>query len=139
MKTVFGLIATLALFGISTALAADREEIEAKAQEKLEQVIEELELTDEQVAAMRPILEASFERQAAVLEEHGVSLEDRSREDRLSRRERRALRSDLKDEREETMEALSEVLNDEQLEAYRDMAEERQDEMRSRLKNRRNN
>ena len=120
-------------------LAADREEIEAKAQEKLEQVIEELELTDEQVAAMRPILEASFERQAAVLEEHGISLDDRSREERLGRRERRALRSDLKDEREETLEALSDVLSEEQLEAYESMADERKDEMRSRLKDRRNN
>lgn len=139
MKTVLGLIAALALVGTGTVLAADREEIEAKAQEKLEQVIEELELTDEQVAAMRPILEDGFERQAAVLEEHGISLDDRSREGRLSRRERRGLRSNLKDEREETLEALSDVLNEEQLEAYENMAEERQDEMRSRLKDRRNN
>ena len=137
--TMIGLTASLTT---SLAQQADPDrtaEIEAKAQEKLEQVIEELNLTDDQRAEMRPILEASFERQAAVLEEYDIEFGDQSREDRLSRRERRALRNDLENEREKTLEALADVLDEDQLKAYQEMADERKEEVRSRLQDRRNN
>ena len=52
------LVAASALLLSGVAVAQDREEIEAKAEERLEQVIENLELTDEQVEAIeRDILE----------------------------------------------------------------------------------
>jgi hypothetical protein len=133
------LVAASALLLSGVAVAQDREEIEAKAEERLEQVIENLELTDEQVEALRPIFQSSFERQAAVLEQYGIDLSDGEQGGKLSRRERRKLRGDLKDEREKTDDAIAEVLTDDQFHAYKEMAEERQDEMRERRKDRRDN
>jgi Spy/CpxP family protein refolding chaperone len=133
------LVAASALLLSGVAVAQDREEIEAKAEERLEQVIENLELTDEQVEALRPIFQSSFERQAAVLEQYGIDLSDGEQGGKLSRRERRKLKGDLKDEREKTDDAIAEVLTDEQFDAYKEMAEERQDEMRERRKDRRDN
>lgn len=139
MRSLLALIAASALLLSGVAVAQDREEIEDKAEERLEQVIENLELTDEQVEALRPIFQSSFERQAAVLEQYGIDLSDGEQGGKLSRRERRKLRGDLKDEREKADDAIAEVLTDEQFDAYKEMAEERQDEMRERLKDRRDN
>lgn len=139
MRLLLALVAASALLLSGVAVAQDREEIEAKAEERLEQVIENLELTDEQVEALRPIFQSSFERQAAVLEQYGIDLSDGEQGGKLSRRERRKLIGDLKDEREKTDDAIAEVLTDEQFDAYKEMAEERQDEMRERRKDRRDN
>lgn len=139
MRSLLALVAASALLLSGVAVAQDREEIEAKAEERLEQVIENLELTDEQVEALRPIFQSSFERQAAVLEQYGIDLSDGEQDDKLSRRERRKLRGDLKDERERTEDAIAEVLTDDQFHAYKEMAEERRYEMRERLKDRRYN
>jgi hypothetical protein len=139
VRSLLALIAASALLLSGVAVAQDREEIEDKAEERLEQVIENLELTDEQVEALRPIFQSSFERQAAVLEQYGIDLSDGEQGGKLSRRERRKLRGDLKDEREKADDAIAEVLTDEQFDAYKEMAEERQDEMRERLKDRRDN
>lgn len=139
MRLLLALVAASALLLSGVAVAQDREEIEAKAEERLEQVIENLELTDEQVEALRPIFQSSFERQAAVLEQYGIDLSDGEQGDKLSRRERRKLRGDLKDERERTDDAIAEVLTDDQFDAYKEIAEERHDEMRERLKDRRYN
>lgn len=139
MRSLLALVAASALLLSGVAVAQDREEIEAKAEERLEQVIENLELTDEQVEALRPIFQSSFERQAAVLEQYGIDLSDGEQGDKLSRRERRKLRGDLKDERERTDDAIAEVLTDDQFDAYKEIAEERHDEMRERLKDRRYN
>lgn len=139
MRLLLALVAASALLLSGVAVAQDREEIEDKAEERLEQVIENLELTDEQVEALRPIFQSSFERQAAVLEQYGIDLSDGEQGGKLSRRERRKLRGDLKDEREKADDAIAEVLTDEQFDAYKEMAEERQDEMRERLKDRRDN
>lgn len=139
MRSLLALVAASALLLSGVAVAQDREEIEAKAEERLEQVIENLELTDEQVEALRPIFQSSFERQAAVLEQYGIDLSDGEQGGKLSRRERRKLKGDLKDEREKTDNAIAEVLTDEQFDAYKEMAEERQDEMRERRKDRRDN
>lgn len=139
MRSLLALVAASALLLSGVAVAQDREEIEAKAEERLEQVIENLELTDEQVEALRPIFQSSFERQAAVLEQYGIDLSDGEQGGKLSRRERRKLIGDLKDEREKTDDAIAEVLTDEQFDAYKEMAEERQDEMRERRKDRRDN
>ena len=139
MRSLLALVAASALLLSGVAVAQDREEIEAKAEERLEQVIENLELTDEQVEALRPIFQSSFERQAAVLEQYGIDLSDGEQGGKLSRRERRKLIGDLKDEREKTDDAIAEVLTDEQFDAYKEMVEERQDEMRERRKDRRDN
>ena len=139
MRSLLALVAASALLLSGVAVAQDREEIEAKAEERLEQVIENLELTDEQVEALRPIFQSSFERQAAELEQYGIDLSDGEQGDKLSRGERRKLRGDLKDERERTDDAIAEVLTDDQFDACKEMAEERRDEMRERLKDRRYN
>lgn len=138
MKKQLTAIAAFMLLVSGAAHATDREDIDAKVKEKLEQAIVELELTDEQVEAIRPVLEASFERRAEVLDEYGIELGGREKGRRLSLRERRALRSKLKDEHKQTIEALSDVLTDDQLAAYEAMAKERQDKLKLRLKNRRN-
>jgi len=139
VRSLLALVAASALLLSGVAVAQDREEIEAKAEERLEQVIENLELTDEQVEALRPIFQSSFELQAAVLERYGIDLSDGEQGGKLSRRERRKLRGDLKDQREMTEDAIAEVLTDEQFDAYKEMVEERHDEMRERLKGRRDN
>lgn len=125
---------------VSTALR--QEEARTGQPEELRQRLEEarirLDLTDEQIEQVRPILRAEFEALQGVLQEHGIDLRDRSGgANRPGLRQLRRLRRDLNAVLERSLEDLGEVLTDEQLETYKEMREENQQAMRESLRQRR--
>ena len=125
---------------VSTALG--QEEARTEQLEQLRQRLEEartrLNLTDEQVEQVSPILRSGFEALLGVLQEHGIDPRDRSGgANRLRFRQLRRLQRDLNAVREQTIENLDEVLTDEQLETYKEIQEENRQAMRERLRQRR--
>ena len=106
--------------------------------ERLQEARERLALTDQQRDQVRPILAAGLEAQREVLAEHGIDLLAPAEErPRLNLRQLRALGADLDAVRAETLAALAEVLTAEQLETYRELQDERRQELRDRLRERR--
>ena len=107
-------------------------------QQRLEEARTRLDLTDEQIEQVRPILRTGFEARLDVLQEHGIDLQDRSGgAGRLGFRQLRRLQRDLNAVLEQTLEDLDEVLTDEQLETYKELQEENRQAMRQRLRRRR--
>ena len=137
------LLATAALaivaIGITPATAAAEDDHAAQLEERLAETKARLGLTDEQIEQITPILEAGFEAQMAVLDRHGIDLEDRGtgESERIGFRAMRALRGDLQEVRADTLEELGDVLTDEQMAEYRKIQEERRAELRERIRERR--
>ena len=125
---------------VSTALGQQESRTEQleELRQRLEEARTRLNLTDEQVEQVRPILRAGSEALLGVLQEHGIDLRDRSGgADRLRFRQLRRLQRDLNAVREQTLEDLDEVLTDAQLETYKEIQEENRQAMRERLRQRR--
>ena len=107
-------------------------------QERLQEARDRLALTDQQREQVRPILAAGFQAQRAVLAEHGIDLLAPAEErPRLNLRQLRALGADLDAVRADTLAALAEVLTADQLQTYRELQDERRQELRERLRERR--
>ena len=107
-------------------------------QQRLEEARTRLDLTDEQVGQVRPILRTEFEALLDVLQEHGIDLQAGSGgAGRLGFLRLRRVQRDLNAAREQTLEDLDDVLTDEQIETYREIQEENRQAMRARLRQRR--
>lgn len=119
-----------------------QQESQAEQLEELRQHLEEaralLNLTEEQVEQVRPILRTGAEAMLRVLQGHGIDLQDRSASsNRLRLRQLRRLQGDLKAVRKQTLKDLDKVLTDEQLEIYKKIQEEGRQAMQKRLRQRR--
>ena len=124
------------LFG-AFAWAQDGDGAE-QLQEQVAQVRERLALTEEQIDAIEPILQRSFEEQAAVLEDAGFNADGRSRGgQRPNLRRMRALNRDLDAIRKATREELAGVLSEQQLEDYAEIQQDRRAQLRGRIDARR--
>ena len=134
MVTIVSLMASLTT---SLAQQADPDRV-AELEARVEQTRERLNLTDEQVARIEPILESSFEASMLVLENHGIDLSvPRDQRERPGFRKMRAIAKDMKAVRQETAEEMAEILSDEQMEEYRKIQEERRAELREQIRARR--
>ena len=111
----------------------------AQLRERLQETYARLNLTDEQIEQVGPILRAAFAAQVEVLQEHGIDLlgDDSGAAGRLGLLQLRRLRRDLEAVREQTIEALDAVLTAEQLDTYKAIQEENGQAMRERLRRRR--
>ena len=116
---------------------AGAEDRAAQVERRIETARERLALTDEQAEAVVPILKAGAEKQAAVLDRHGIDLDSRARRDgeaRLGLRALRKLRGEMDAVRAETIEQLADVLTGEQVDEYRKIQDENRSEMRRRFR-----
>lgn len=96
-----------------------------------------LNLSDEQVDAITPILEENVEKQLAVLERYGVDLEQRgsaSKKKRMSLRQARSLRNEMNGIRQEALKSMSSILTEDQIDEYREIQEERKAELKKRIR-----
>lgn len=109
------------------------EEQQARVETRIEEVRRRLELSDEQRAEVESLLRRDFERRVEVLQRHGMTRES---DQRPSRQAMRAARRDLQAVREETDAQLERILDDRQLEEYRNIRQEAQEDMRERLRSR---
>jgi len=114
---------------------ATTEEASERFRAQMEETEERLQLTDEQTEAVRPILEDGYMQRRAVLEKHGIDLENMDSDDRPGRRTLRRMRNDLNEVNEETKQKLEEVLTGNQMGLWEKLQEERRAEMRERIRN----
>lgn len=132
MKTVFigGALGVLLIVS-PFALADDHKDVPTQLQE----TIDRLALTDEQIDAVKPLLEGAAEKRDEILKKYGLdqaSLENGA--ERPSRRSLRSMREEMNALSEENMEVLGAILTDEQIEEYKAIQSERQEEMRDRIR-----
>ena len=121
---------------VAQEVTQERDELREELLTALVEARERLALTDELAEQIRPILQADLAGRVAVLAEHGIELGADERP-RLNLRELRALSMALAAVRAETLEALAEVLSEEQLAVYQELQEEGAEALRERLRARR--
>ena len=139
---VLAAVAMTALFAIATqaAAAGEREMDPAALEERTNEMRERLDLTDKQVEAIEPILIDHLEKTGAVLKEYGIDLQSGERpKERMGFREARKMKSDLDGVQSETEGALDDILDDDQMNEYRQIAEERRARIREQIKANRGN
>jgi hypothetical protein len=132
----------LALFGLTLSLPAAAQQPDVSPEQRQERIQAQfdslathLNLSDEQTAAVKPILRESMEKRMARLEQFRDNNEDKSR--RAKRRAARSLRKDLKAIDKNTEKRLEKHLTDEQMTAYFEFREAQREEMRETLRSRR--
>jgi Spy/CpxP family protein refolding chaperone len=128
-------LVTATAFGSDITATSEREIDPAALEARSAEMRERLALTNEQSEQIKPILIEHFEKTSIVLQDFGINLETGERpEKRLSFRDARQLKSELDVVRDGTNQALSTILSPEQMEEYEEIAEERREEIRSRIK-----
>ena len=134
MKQLLSKAAILSLVLISPFALANSDRM-AQVEQRMEEVRERLNLSDEQIDQMTPVLEESMEKRQAVLSSYGIDPENSANaKGKLGLRKALAMKKELNAIRTDTLRALDNVLTDEQLEEFKLMQAERQSEMRERIR-----
>ncbi|MEO0740588.1 MAG: hypothetical protein AAF089_03245 [Bacteroidota bacterium] len=133
-----GLLAALSLL-LAAPVFAQPAAPNAEARERISRQVDDtlfrLDLNEEQRYAVAPILEADMLERLAVLQEYGIDPQNPSANGRPSMRALRKMRGDIEDVRDRTESQLRDHLTDDQLDAWKEIEEERQAEMRARFRN----
>ncbi len=136
MKVLLRKALTVSLFSV-TAVAAAQEIDRAAIEERIDEIVERLELSDEQIEQISPILQDSMERQRAILESYGVDPANRGEGgQRPGMRKARAMRKEMSEVREDSRGAMAEFLSDEQMDELQLIQEERRDALREKIRGR---
>ena len=139
MKGIFITLLTLSVGTVAMPAAWSEEDRAAQLEERIAETKERLNLTDEQIEQLTPVLKSGFEAQMAVLEKHGIDLENRDsgNQKKLGFREARRLRNELDVVRESTLLQVEGILSAEQFSEYKKIQDERKKRMREMIKDRR--
>ena len=125
-------LTTLALVSTPSLAQEDRA---AQVEQRIEEARTRLDLTDEQLDRMAPVLEESMEARRRILSSYGIDLERRSGSaGRLGLRQARAMRQELETVRVDMLNELEAILNDDQLDEFKRIQQERKAEMRDRIR-----
>lgn len=117
--------------------AADSPDIEKRLEQRLDKLKTELDINAEQEQELRDALSVSNEKKRAVFEKYGIEpgkRKGREQKSKLSRDDRKALRSEMKTIKEETDTEISGILSDSQMEKFRKMKKEKKQHRRSQHK-----
>lgn len=134
MKQLTGLTALIAMLAVGP-LAVAQDDRAARAQEQVEQTIERLDLTDEQIERAKPILEETRASRQAIMARYGVDPDGRAvGGKKLGLREAMAMRKELNQVQEKTNAELKKILNAEQFKELEVIQQERSDAMRERIR-----
>ena len=121
----------------SLPVVAQEEDRIAQLEERIVETRKRMNLSDEQVEQITPLMEAHIESIATALDKHGINFQDRSGErKRLNFREMRALRKDLDAVRADTADKLSAILDESQIKEYKKIQAERKVALRERIRER---
>jgi hypothetical protein len=107
----------------------------SQTEQRLEAMKARLDLSEDQVAQMAPVLEASRAASQRILASYGIDLENR--EDNTSKldfRQARAMRKEMDPVRADTLSALETILTEDQLVEFKKIQKEREAEMRGRIR-----
>jgi Spy/CpxP family protein refolding chaperone len=103
-----------------------------------EQIQAKLNLRDEQVEALLPILENSMLQQQRILSSYGIDLNvDGEPGDKPGLRAAWAMKLELEAVRADTLASVGDILSDKQLDAFKHLQNQRRAEMRERIRSRR--
>lgn len=137
LTILFGLMASLTT---SLAQQVDSDQI-AEFEARIGQTKQRLNLTDEQVAKIKPVLISRAEASMLVLEENGIDLtvpreqrEQREQRERPGFRQMQAIAKELLAIREESAEEMAEILSEEQMQEYRKIQKESRAKLRERIR-----
>jgi len=134
-------IAALWLALAITALPAAQTEEDRAAQfeARIAETKARLNLSDEQIEQLTPILESGFEAQMVVLEKNGIDLKngDPNNRKKLGFRAARKLGKEMDAARADTSDEVEKILSDEQFSEYKEIQAERKKKMREMIKERR--
>jgi len=131
------LIRALVLLLLSTTADAEdrREQAMQRVEANLQEAQERLQLSDEQVSRLRPILTEDAEQRIEVIGKY--AMDENGQRKRPSRKDMKEMRDQIQLVNERTNKSLSMILNEEQLVEYREMMSERRASMREEAKKRR--
>lgn len=115
MKKFTKLAALIAMLAVGSLATAEHDRA-AQANAQMVQTIQRLELTDEQIEQMKPILEDLRASRQAILAKYGVDPENPGGGDELSPRRARAMRKEIHDVQEDANVELEKILSAEQFE-----------------------
>ena len=108
---------------------------EVRFEERLAEAKDRLDLSDEQLEQVKPIMQAAAEAQRSILARYDIDLETQGGPgNRLGMRDARKLRSELSKVRVDTLEKLDGILTNEQLDEFKKLQEERRQEMKKRIR-----
>lgn len=134
LTILFSLMASLTT---SLAQQVDSDQI-AEFEARIEQTKQRLNLSDEQVANIEPVLISRAEASMLVLENNGIDLTvPREQRERPGFQQMQTIAKELQAVREETAEEMAEILSEEQMQEYRKIQKENRAEMRERIRARR--
>ena len=141
MKRTGHILSTLVpIFLLQLSVAgADAPKTEAVKKKRLQEAKSRLELTDEQVELVVPILKAGFQSQKAILEAYGLDIEQlgKGNQPQLKFREARRLSKDLDAARAKTLKKLEGVLSPGQVKVYEQLQSDRRKAVRKKIRSRR--
>ena len=104
---------------------------------RLQETKVRLNLTEEQVDQVFPILENSANERQAILAKYGVDLENPELSEKLGMRQARAMKRELDAVGAETLASIESILTEAQIEEFKQLQEERQAKMREQMRSRR--
>lgn len=108
---------------------------EVRFEERLAEAKERLNLSDEQLEQVKPVMQAAAEAQRSILARYGMDLEaEGGPGNTLGMREARNLQKDLSKVRAESLQKLDGILTDEQLDEFEKLQEERRHEIQKRIR-----
>lgn len=134
MRTAF--VAAMCMFNLLTVQPAWASPDENTTREqRIAEVQKRLNLTDEQLTQVRPVLQDAADAQRSVLLKYGIDLEaEGAAKPRLGMREGRKLRSDLQKVQADTQKLLAGILTQQQLKEFEKLQQERREEMQKRIR-----
>lgn len=133
------LLASLAGFLASGAVAQESAgNAESRAQKRIEDMRERLQLTDQQVEQLRPVFEQGAQRRREVLDSFDVDRSDmQASVTKLSGTDKARLQKEMRVIGKETRTQLEEILSEEQLELYGKLVQEQRAELRKQARKKR--
>jgi hypothetical protein len=122
--------------GLMTAasLATGGELDVAAAEQRVQEMVNRLELSDTQLEQLRPVMHDIWARQVEILDGYGIDPDTLgARDQSLGVRDAMAMRKDMMAVREDLRVAVGQFLNDEQMREFQAIQEERAAAMREKI------
>lgn len=128
----------MALSMLFLALSAySDDDRQSTIESRLEETKVRLNLTEEQVDQVFPVLENSANERQAILAKYGVDLENPELSGKLGMRQARAMKRELDAVGVETLASIEGILTEAQIKEFKQLQEERQAKMREQMRSRR--
>ena len=129
------IIVALVVLGFAGQLTTAETTRTPEAEQRLAQAQARLNLSEEQLDQMAPVLEESLAERRTILSSYGINLDNPGNSSqRPGFRQARAMRGELEAVRADTLARLEGILSKEQLDEFKRMQEEQRAEMRERIR-----